>query len=279
MSTRIILPEAPAIAKYSCPDDPEPHVFLACSFGHWAIVLVRSGRGTIDHAGHRFAIEPGMLICAPPAYVEIDMSADSDVRVVSLEERSATVKDTWSSFSVPLVRRLDRAEVAAWTDRLVLAEHKIATGAFGDGDVRALKTAFMERFWLLARPSAQRVVHETVSNLERELDRISTLDGFAADLGYTRNHLNDVMHDLTGASLGAWLTGMRMARARIALAAGDTPIAALGASVGYDDPAYFSRVFRRYHGVSPQLWRIAHRPGDARHREIVEQKILALAVA
>ena len=33
----------------------------------------------------------------------------------------------------------------------------------------------------------------------------------------------------------------------------------IGAACGYDDPAYFSRAFRRVHGIPPALWRAAHR--------------------
>lgn len=48
----------------------------------------------------------------------------------------------------------------------------------------------------------------------------------------------------------------------------DDPVADIAATCGYDDPAYFSRAFRRAHGISPVTWRIAARPLDARHERI-----------
>ena len=61
---------------------------------------------------------------------------------------------------------------------------------------------------------------------------------------------------------------MRMARARIALEKTELSVAEIGVACGYDDPAYFSRVFRRAHGVPPAMWRIAKRPVDARYNRV-----------
>jgi AraC-like DNA-binding protein len=270
LTPRIVLPSRSATVKYACADaEPMPVQCMNYAFGHWAVVLVRGGRGEISHAGHRFAVEPGTLICSPPGFVSIDLSDDPDLIVISLEERGSAESEMWRPFAIPLVRKLEPAHVRAWTERLVICERKVAAGVLSDADVRSLKNAFMDCFWLESRPSSQRIVHETFGTLQREMERITSLHALASGMGYTRNHLSDTMRDLTGVSLSSWLTGMRMARARDVLAADDVPIADVGAAVGYDDAAYFSRVFRRYHGVPPQHWRIAHRPDDARWSSVI----------
>jgi AraC family transcriptional regulator, transcriptional activator of pobA len=40
------------------------------------------------------------------------------------------------------------------------------------------------------------------------------------------------------------------------------PAASLAAELGFDDPAYFSRFFKRRTGLSPHRWRTAHRGGE-----------------
>jgi AraC-like DNA-binding protein len=53
-----------------------------------------------------------------------------------------------------------------------------------------------------------------------------------------------------------------MTRARHDIECSDLPIGEIGAACGYDDPAYFSRAFRRIHGVPPAHWRLAKRAKD-----------------
>ncbi len=266
---RIILPPASATAKFSCTANEPQLSDIVYTFAHWAVALITNGHGTIEHAGRSYTIVPGTLICSPPGRVHIDLSRDAEVLVISLEERAAARDEMWRAFSVPLVRQLQSTDVTEWAERLSIAERKIAAGAFGDNDVRALKSSLLRSFWLSGRPAGRHIVLAAFGTMERQLERITNLDDLASDLGYTRNHLSDLMHDLTGSSLGAWLTGKRMERARDALSASDLPIALVGTAIGYGDAAYFSRAFRRYHGVPPQLWRLAHRPEDERRAAIV----------
>jgi AraC family transcriptional activator of pobA len=48
-----------------------------------------------------------------------------------------------------------------------------------------------------------------------------------------------------------------MVEARRLLAGSTFTMAQIGREVGYLDPGYFARVFRRVHGVTPTQWRDA----------------------
>jgi AraC-like DNA-binding protein len=52
-----------------------------------------------------------------------------------------------------------------------------------------------------------------------------------------------------------WLTERRMAEARRRLHETDEDVAIVADRVGYRDAAYFARLFRRVHGVSPRSYR------------------------
>ena len=56
-----------------------------------------------------------------------------------------------------------------------------------------------------------------------------------------------------------WITERRLIEARRLLAETTWPVAEVAGRVGFTDPGYFARVFRRDHGVSPQAWRRAAR--------------------
>lgn len=239
-----------------------------------ALVLVRAGRGRLVAVGREIAVEPGTLISCPPGGVELYVDAPHDIDVIALPERARGF-DAWGTIEVPLVRRLDALEVIGWSERLAACAALIAADAFDEVAARALNEAFMERFWL-GRNGIE-VVGATLELMHARFDRIVSLERLAADVGYTRNYLNDITRDATGVPLGAWLSGVRMAQARRLLVADDAPIAEVAGAIGFADPAYFARAFRRFHGVPPIAWRIAHRTDDPRRSQIVGRKEAVLA--
>ena len=63
----------------------------------------------------------------------------------------------------------------------------------------------------------------------------------------------------TGGGPGAFHTSLKMARARELLDTTELAIADVAAAVGYADPLYFSRHFRRVHGMNPSTYRSQHK--------------------
>ena len=66
-----------------------------------------------------------------------------------------------------------------------------------------------------------------------------------------------------------YLLGIRLNRAKDLLAATELPVAAVARRVGYDDPAYFSRLFARRVGMAPVRFRDEQGrtvPGGRSHR-------------
>jgi AraC-like DNA-binding protein len=78
-------------------------------------------------------------------------------------------------------------------------------------------------------------------------------DELAAAAGVHPNHLSRLCRRFEGVSLIAWLTRLRMERARDLLAAG-VPAEATARACGYAEPSHFSRIFRRQHGAPPGAW-------------------------
>lgn len=77
-------------------------------------------------------------------------------------------------------------------------------------------------------------------------------------LGYSADYLSNRFHAVTGVRLSALITKERMALATRLLPDETLNISEVARACGYEDPAYFSRVFRVGHGQSPRSWRIAH---------------------
>jgi AraC family transcriptional activator of pobA len=93
--------------------------------------------------------------------------------------------------------------------------------------------------------------------IEARYDQPISLKDVAATVGLTPGHLTTVVGRKTGRTVQEWITERRMSEARRLLADTDLTVEALAARVGYRDPGYFIKRFRRAHGVSPQQWRRA----------------------
>ena len=81
------------------------------------------------------------------------------------------------------------------------------------------------------------------------------LADYASSLGVTPTHLNRISRTLSGISAGRYVEARRAREAQRLLAYSRTPIAEIGYALGFDDPAYFSRAFRRQTGETPSACR------------------------
>jgi AraC-like DNA-binding protein/quercetin dioxygenase-like cupin family protein len=86
-----------------------------------------------------------------------------------------------------------------------------------------------------------------------------SLKDVAAALNLSPGHLTTVVRRKTGRTVQAWINERRLAQARRLLVGTDWTVAEVGRRVGFADPVYFSRMFRRAHGTTPLRWRRAGR--------------------
>ena len=83
----------------------------------------------------------------------------------------------------------------------------------------------------------------------------SGVSGYADELGVTPSHLNRVVKSETGRSAGEWVENARLSLARTLLHDLSMPVSEVSYRLGFEDPAYFSRFFRKLVGMSPTDFR------------------------
>ncbi len=81
------------------------------------------------------------------------------------------------------------------------------------------------------------------------------LSDVAQDAGYSPAYLTSLVQAHTGCTVKRWIIERRMAQARSLLIETAQSIRQVAESSGYTDAGYFTRQFRKFHGVSPQAWR------------------------
>ena len=77
----------------------------------------------------------------------------------------------------------------------------------------------------------------------------------SAEVGISASRLSHLFKQEVGSSFPSYVESRRMERAEDLLRMTDWSVSDIAASVGYDDPLYFSRRFRLRTGLSPRAWR------------------------
>ena len=266
---RIVVMRPGALAAGAVVDGDMPHHAPGKELiaGQTMLLYVARGEGTYRVHNRSGLLRPNTLLTAPAGAFACELSDDRELYVVALRETAEAIGDK-HSFSPFIEHRFSELEGRRWKERMAEFTDRAAAGRIGPEDVAGLKSAYMPYVWRREPNGTRETILHVFSSIWSRLNEPLTLEGLAAGVGYTANYLNDLTREHTGRAIGSWIADMRMSRARAALEHTDLPVAEIGANCGYDDPAYFSRAFRRVHGVPPATWRIAMRPVDARHSEV-----------
>lgn len=122
----------------------------------------------------------------------------------------------------------------------------------------------------LARAGAAPAANDAVSRDRLRLEQLETLIAthfreqlpvafYAERIGVSAAHLNRLTRRLTGASVQGAIARRIVEAARRDLIFTPTPVQAIAFSLGFQDPAYFNRFFRKHAGVTPGAFREAER--------------------
>lgn len=100
------------------------------------------------------------------------------------------------------------------------------------------------------------LVKRAVNYLQDNYARPISLHEIAQAVGTSKNNLSEIFHQEMRISIWQFLNRYRIKQARHLLETSDLTVAAIAARAGFEDPAYFSRVFHSLTGQSPKNYRL-----------------------
>lgn len=111
--------------------------------------------------------------------------------------------------------------------------------------------------YLLELPKATHSADTATAILGYIRDNVGSanLENTARHFGYSPVHLSRLVKKHTGSSFAKFILLQRMVAAERLLAKTDMSISEIACSIGLESPEYFSRVFKKYNGVSPSQYR------------------------
>lgn len=97
---------------------------------------------------------------------------------------------------------------------------------------------------------------EIVQYLSENLSEKITLNRLTKQFSINRNRLNEIFNKITSMTCMNYFVKMRIDLAKIMLAETQINISEISARVGYEDPNYFVKVFRKEVGTTPSQYRV-----------------------
>jgi len=94
-----------------------------------------------------------------------------------------------------------------------------------------------------------------LSYIRANYHRNISLEDVAAHVYISPYYLSHLFRDELGITYIDYLTRVRMESSRILLSDTRLNVAQVSAKVGYDDPGYFGKVFKKYWGITPNQYR------------------------
>jgi len=141
------------------------------------------------------------------------------------------------------VRRLDYARVTFHNKDLLSPEEAIAS----------LQQALRDEERL--PPPTSALVKRALAYLHQNYTQALSRQEIAAAVGVSKNYLSQIFRQEMGLSPWECLNRFRIQQAKELLRSTDASITAVAIRVGFKDSAYFSRVFHKHVGQSPQAYR------------------------
>lgn len=239
---------------------------------------VLSGKGTYVcqgqtyelGAGDSFLIEPGKLV---------NYMADTldpwHYRWVAFEGRLAErlLQDTGLSSQQPVVHTGRKRSIGVLFRQVQLAFQHRGAGANlkANGCLHLLFAEFAEALRPLRSDepeqatAAGQTVQRALQYLSKQYAEPITIELMAESLGYNRAYLSTLFKRQTGLTPVTFLLRLRLDKARHLLRERpELTVEQIASSVGFQDPLYFSKQFKRHYQLSPTDYRssLLHPPGS-----------------
>lgn len=246
----------------------------AHSLGFFDIILVTRGTGWFWLDSQRHAVRPGAVFFTTPGQVRRWDTTKLDGVCLFFEDlfikeflQDDSFLDRLPYFQAdPARASLRLAPSAAGRVRARLGEMQRELAHNRRDSVDLLRAQLHETLIVLARlygaahrVAPQRQTHRVVSRfmelVERDAARRHGIADYAAELAVTPGHLSVLCTQYAGQRAKRLLDHALVSRACRMLLYTDESVARVGASLGFEDPSYFSRFFRRETGQAPKEFR------------------------
>jgi AraC-like DNA-binding protein len=231
------------------------------------LIYCSRGRGWCEMGGRRYGLSPGQLLVIPAGTPHV-YGADRECLWAISWVQAAGVNLPF--FLHQLGVTADQPVIEVGTDASIPALfHELLDAIEAGGSTTQLAHAalMLTRLFELFRnqpcnqacseADAAQKIRQSIAYMSEHLDQPLQVAALAAKANISQSHYFALFKRHIGSTPIDYFTQLRMQRACHLLGATTMSVKGVAAALGYDDPFYFSRVFRSVQGVAPSDYRLA----------------------
>lgn len=236
----------------------------------YLLCIVTNGQGTLIVNNNVYSLKNGSAFVIFPGmegYFDADAGVSCSYSWIGFSGVKADECVRYSGFSQKsLFQTIDNTEhLCAYIKRMLeVRDMTFANELKRNGLLKLFFSDFIEQYDKQVAEIHLKVSHggETSAYIRNAISYISEnyssnikINELADYIGVNRSYLASSFKKATGYSPKEYLLCLRMEKAKTLLEKTDMPINSIANSVGYTDQLAFSRMFKRYSGVSPRAYR------------------------
>lgn len=239
------------------------------------VILFTAGSGSHRIDFHDYSIEPGTTFFLTPGQIHSWELSDDVAGYNVLFSRSFLERNCaypplldlpyfHSLEDKPLLKKdADRIEKAmSWIYQ------EFQRGQEADPNIIRVLTKLLLLEAARSYPASKPERFDLFRRFERLVDehflRLRTPSDYAGLLAITPNYLNVLCKRHSGKTAGSLIRERLVLEACRLLVHSDEKVAWIADRLGFEDPSYFSRFFRKQTGQSPEAFRTTHKPASKR---------------
>ncbi|OHV82827.1 AraC family transcriptional regulator [Rhizobium sp. LCM 4573] len=220
-----------------------------------------SGRGNLRYENRRMHVKPGetLLLLIPHNHrYWLERDEEWEFFWISMNgEEALRIHRSILAMTGPILHLQPQT-----IDRLAHCCHRLMTG--GETPGAASATAYEAAMLLYddvfgSHPTFSqeyRTMQHVLSYIDSHLDERLSVSDLAAVVGLSRAHFSRIFTASEGLPPAEFVLQKRLRRAaKLLTKAAEMPIKEVSALCGFEDPNYFSKVFRRLYGTNPSDFR------------------------
>lgn len=250
----------------------KPHLMLAHRDDHYIFLFQQSGSVTFMVDFKESTVSGVALHCILPGQVHFFKSSSDTIKGYFLAIDTLLVEEQYRRIFeeeiLHLLPLLITAEPAAHLERcmqslyLLLKEPQEVRGRSVFEHLASAIIGLIADFYIKsegetynfnARPTI--ITRSFKALLKQEYQSNKSPSLYAAKLNISLSYLNECVKSSTGMSVSYWIQYELMLEAKRMLCYSSLTIKEIAYNLGFDDPAYFSRLFTKTAGMSPYQFR------------------------